>query len=90
MYSILDSVDRLIIVGYGFNDLGVNMRVIPWVRRNGKRLLVVDPKTDQLEGHLKRRCFGADYGHCKSNGSLRFVRNAASSVGWGKIKRLIR
>lgn len=50
----LTSVDKLVIIGYGFEDKHINDIIIDWLRtRFGKRVLIVDPFRESLPECLR-------------------------------------
>ena len=46
----LERVNRLVIIGYGFGDKGINSQIIEWVfNRRGRRILLIEPNVSELK-----------------------------------------
>lgn len=47
-YKALNAHNNLIIIGYGFNDRGINQKIFNWLYNPINSILIIDPKVEEL------------------------------------------
>jgi hypothetical protein len=79
---------RLVVIGYGFADAGINLRLSEWLRAHSDaRMVVVHPKPADLkhDSSWKLKAFWDDL---EKLGQIRFIPKRAEEVTWSDIKAL--
>lgn len=85
-YESLRSVDRLVVVGYGFGDRGINNRVIEWLGKSRDHRLVV------VHGDEAALCAGArpaiksKWLRWRGEGRLRVLPHWVADATWDEIQ----
>ncbi len=52
-HHALEAADLLIVVGFGFGDQGINLRMIPWIRGSVRnKVVVIDPGIENLKSSV--------------------------------------
>ena len=87
LYLALKNVRRLIVCGYGFNDKGINTRLIHWMSRSDNHRIVLIHKNPEdcisnARGAIEREWH---YWGTRTNS----VRQWAEDVAWSELRKTI-
>jgi hypothetical protein len=88
-YYVLKMVSCLVVIGYGFSDQGVNLRVIPWIRQcERNRMIVIDPGIGNLKKKVWPRTLN-DWAELEKQGKLVLMPKSVECITWRKVKHLL-
>jgi hypothetical protein len=83
-YRELPSAERLIVVGYGFGDQGINLRVIQWMDAStARRMVVVDPQAENIQD--ARPAISDRWANWIREGKLKLIPCGVESVKWQEL-----
>lgn len=76
----LKRINRLIVIGYGFGDKGINSRILDWVGDNhGHKLVIIDPEAEKLK-RTGRGAFRKNWEKLQEIGKLTFIKKGVEEL----------
>lgn len=81
-YQSLNNNNCLIIVGYGFNDRGINQKIYNWLYNPSNRVLIIDPNVEGLKVKFPSLLFG----QWNENRNIKRIQDYIENVSWDTIK----
>lgn len=80
-YKTLNEHNNLIIIGYGFNDRGINQKIFNWLYSPLNSILIVDPKVDELRIKFPSYLFNL----WDKNNRIRRIQDSIDNVSLERI-----
>jgi hypothetical protein len=88
-HEALASVDRLLVVGYGFRDKAVNARLIAWAERPGERRMIVVHRDPTSLGDGARGAIQQKWDRWQRSGLLAFVPRHLEDTTWRDLRDVL-
>jgi len=88
LYLALKNVRRLIVCGYGFNDKGINTRLIHWMSRSDNHRIVLIHKNPEACISNARGAIQREWYHWATP-RTHSVRKWAEDVAWSELRQTI-
>lgn len=80
--------DILVVCGYGFNDKGVNTRIVEWFNFSvDKILIVIDPSEDIIQ--KARPALGGLLARAKTEPRIQIIQKPVQGTSWREIRERI-
>jgi hypothetical protein len=77
----LDRINRLIIIGYGFRDKGINSTVLDWVHESiDRKLIIIDPINEDEIKQRARYAIFKSWDDLKKDGRLVFFQRGIEAI----------
>lgn len=85
-YSVLKTVNTLIVAGYSFGDQGINSRIINWIYSNSaNNIILIHPNPDQLKMNA-RNAISSEWQQWLNSGILKTIPKYIQEI---KLKDIV-
>lgn len=84
-FTRLNEVDKLVIVGYGFGDKGINQRVLTWLAEPDHKAVVIEPNPDTLNLYA-RGAVRMNWKYLRDAGKLVHIEKGIQETTWEEIR----
>ena len=81
-YKSLNSHNLLIVVGYGFNDRGINQKIFNWLFNPENKIIIIDPKVDEIKFKFHSYFFN----EWDKNKKIIKISDKTENISWDTIK----
>ena len=82
-YQSLNKHNCLVIIGYGFNDRGINQKIFNWLYNPSNKIILIDPKLDEIRFKFPSYFFG----NWDKNQNIKKIPHLIENVNWDSIKK---
>jgi len=81
-YKNLNNHNKLIIIGYGFNDRGINQKIFNWLYNPFNKLLIIDPQVETKKIKFPSYLFR----HWDKNNKISKITDYIENISWKDIQ----
>jgi len=81
-YITLNNHSKLVVVGYGFNDMGINQKIFNWLRNSSNKIVIIDPEVEKLKTKFPPYLMD----RWNENKNMKKIEDCVENIFWNKVK----
>ncbi len=84
-YKGLNTHNKLIIIGYGFNDRGINQKIFNWLYNPSNQIIIIDPQVEEKRIKFPSYFFR----EWNENKRIKIIPDYIENVNWDSIQTVL-